>query len=355
MAGRVLLLAAALGLLAPLSAARGRETPPPSPGGRSVEAEAIDRFPDWAFRPGQLVDVGGHSLNLYCMGSGAPTVLLSSGWGWGAAAFAGIMPAIAQRTRVCAYDRAARGFSDPGPERPAVGAEVKDLHAALARAAIPGPYVFAGWSAGGMEGRRYAWTYPREVVGLVTIDGAVTDFEPPARTLSWLPKVIAQYRECEAAARARTLDADERLLRTCAHRLNPLDDDLRSRAGLGDRVKAPEAYAAIAGSLEAAPASDEAVRVLRRPFGAIPVVVLVAGDNVVRPGSAQTAQGGAIADGEFLQASFAVAALSTAGVLVVAPHTTHAIQLGRPELVTRSILSVVERVRADPHPPTVAP
>src|SRR5205085_5488011 len=32
-------------------------------------------------RPGQLVDVGGFRLNLYCIGSGSPTVVFDSGWG----------------------------------------------------------------------------------------------------------------------------------------------------------------------------------------------------------------------------------------------------------------------------------
>jgi hypothetical protein len=32
-------------------------------------------------RPGQLVDVGGFRLNLYCMGTGSPTVVFDSGWG----------------------------------------------------------------------------------------------------------------------------------------------------------------------------------------------------------------------------------------------------------------------------------
>jgi len=32
-------------------------------------------------RPGRLVDAGGFRLNLYCMGSGSPTVVFDSGWG----------------------------------------------------------------------------------------------------------------------------------------------------------------------------------------------------------------------------------------------------------------------------------
>ena len=44
-------------------------------------------LPDYASRPGQMVDVGGYRLNLYCMGRGAPTVMLLSGGGWGAVAW----------------------------------------------------------------------------------------------------------------------------------------------------------------------------------------------------------------------------------------------------------------------------
>ena len=31
-------------------------------------------------RPGQLVDIGGRHINMYCIGSGAPTVVFDAGW-----------------------------------------------------------------------------------------------------------------------------------------------------------------------------------------------------------------------------------------------------------------------------------
>src|SRR5216683_3022062 len=66
-------------------------------------------------QPGQLVDAGGFRLNLYCMGSGSPTVVFDSGWGDWAPAWSKVQPEIAKWTRACSYDRAGTGFSDPGP------------------------------------------------------------------------------------------------------------------------------------------------------------------------------------------------------------------------------------------------
>src|SRR5262249_50415679 len=77
----------------------------------ATEADAR-RFPP----PGQLVDVGGYRLDINCIGEGSPTVILESGlrgampvWGW-------VQPEVARLTRVCAYDRAGDGRSEPGPD-----------------------------------------------------------------------------------------------------------------------------------------------------------------------------------------------------------------------------------------------
>ena len=79
-------------------------------GGYETVREALDGR---NIAPGQLVDVGGHRLHLRCAGSGTPTVLLESGLGETAAYWGWISPAVATDTRVCVYDRAGRGWSDP--------------------------------------------------------------------------------------------------------------------------------------------------------------------------------------------------------------------------------------------------
>jgi pimeloyl-ACP methyl ester carboxylesterase len=124
---------------------------------------------------GRMVDVGGHRLYLECTGTGAPTVVLSSGFGEHSPSWAWIAPAVAQDTRVCAYDRAGVGWSEPAAH-PQDGVEVAgDLHALLAAAGEAGPYVLAGHSTGGVYDLVFADRYPEDVAGVVLLDSSTPD------------------------------------------------------------------------------------------------------------------------------------------------------------------------------------
>ena len=119
---------------------------------------------------GQLVDVGPYRLHLQCTGSGSPTVILEPGGGAGATTMSWIAPAVARDTRVCVYDRAGRGWSDAAQTPPDAAQIATDLHTLLDRAHVPGPYVLAGHSFGGLYVMTYAARYPEQVAGLVLID-----------------------------------------------------------------------------------------------------------------------------------------------------------------------------------------
>jgi pimeloyl-ACP methyl ester carboxylesterase len=128
--------------------------------------------------PGQLVDVGGYRLHLQCRGTahpGSPTVILEAGAGLASPSWAWVQSAVATTTRVCAYDRAGLGWSDPGPTPRDARQVAHELHTLLERAAIAGPYVLVGHSLGGMYVRVYAAQYPDEVVGLVLVDASHPD------------------------------------------------------------------------------------------------------------------------------------------------------------------------------------
>jgi hypothetical protein len=129
--------------------------------------------------PGTMVDVGGHSLYLQCVGSGSPTIVWEAGAqgsGWlNTAQY--LMGKLAETGRVCVYDRAGLGWSDPGPyeEMSHWSQVVKDLHAALAKAGEKGPYVMAGHSYGGLLVRLFTLMYPTDVAGVVSIDPSHED------------------------------------------------------------------------------------------------------------------------------------------------------------------------------------
>jgi pimeloyl-ACP methyl ester carboxylesterase len=120
--------------------------------------------------PGRLIDVGWHRLHLNCVGSGSPTVVLEPGGGEMSSNLGWITPAVARTTRVCVYDRAGRGWSEPA-DTPQDGLQIAtDLHTLLHRAGVPGPYVLAGHSFGGLYVLTFAARYPGEVAGLVLVD-----------------------------------------------------------------------------------------------------------------------------------------------------------------------------------------
>jgi len=127
--------------------------------------------------PGQRVDVGGYKLYVHCIGSAGPTVVFEGGSGTAdatrpAPGTADIRAAVAGGARVCAYDRAGLGASDPRPVgTPATGKRYADeLHALLMGANISPPYVLVGASFGGYVVMSYTLYYPAEVAGLVFID-----------------------------------------------------------------------------------------------------------------------------------------------------------------------------------------
>jgi len=125
--------------------------------------------------PGELVDVGGHRLHLYCAGQGSPTVVLESGLGGFSLEWWQVQHRLAQTTRTCAYDRAGLGWSDLGPS-PRLGSQiVEELAGLLQRAEVTPPYVLAGHSFGGYLVRHFAAAYPRQSAGIVLVDASHTD------------------------------------------------------------------------------------------------------------------------------------------------------------------------------------
>src|ERR1700745_1604304 len=129
--------------------------------------------------PGKLVSADGTRLNLYCMGSGSPTVVFDSGWGDWAPAWSKVQPEVAKFTRACSYDRAGTGFSDPGPMPRTSVRIAKELRTALHRAGIAGPYILVGSAFGGDNVRTFADLYMDEVAGLAVDDAAPAPHEPP--------------------------------------------------------------------------------------------------------------------------------------------------------------------------------
>ena len=125
--------------------------------------------------PGTLVDIGGgRRLHLLCSGEGSPTVILEAGASSFAIDWTLVQREIAKTNRVCSYDRAGMGWSDPLPPD-TDSTDTPDLHALLTTAKVPAPYVLVGASRGGLLIRNYLLQHPTDVGGLVFVDPASED------------------------------------------------------------------------------------------------------------------------------------------------------------------------------------
>ena len=160
------------------------------------------------------VDVGGFRLAINCQGSGTPTVVLESGSRSSSGAWMLLQPRLAKTTRVCSYDRAGLGYSDPRPRPGRVPAAraVTELHKLLAGAGISPPYVLGGWSLGGFLIRLYTMRYPAEVLGQVSVDSCFRPPQEPLRPLSPSALPDSFEREFGLEQRASSFDLGARPL-----------------------------------------------------------------------------------------------------------------------------------------------
>lgn len=123
--------------------------------------------------PGDLVDVGGYKLHIQCQGEerpGVPTVIVETGIWDCSYSWQLVQANIAAMTRICTYDRAGYGWSDPGPTPRTFEQIVSELEILLRKKGIHPPFIFVGHSLGGPIARYYQSQHPSDVVGMIFVD-----------------------------------------------------------------------------------------------------------------------------------------------------------------------------------------
>jgi pimeloyl-ACP methyl ester carboxylesterase len=125
------------------------------------------------------LDVGGRYIRLACQGSGYPTVIIDAGMATAPVediAWQQIASKTATVTRVCLYDRAGLGGSDPNPKAIVTSLDsATDMDRALRIAGLHGPFVIVGHSIGGLHTQVFAGHFPSEVAGLVLVSSTHPD------------------------------------------------------------------------------------------------------------------------------------------------------------------------------------
>jgi biopolymer transport protein ExbB/TolQ/pimeloyl-ACP methyl ester carboxylesterase len=138
----------------------------------------------------RVVDAAGLRLHLHCEGEGSPAVVFDAGAGNDGSSWRTVQPGVARVTRACSYDRAGLGYSGPGRKPRNSARMAMELHALLAAAQVPPPYVLVGHSAGGLNVRLFANDYFDEVAGMVLVDAT-----PAAARERLTPRLSEQERQ----------------------------------------------------------------------------------------------------------------------------------------------------------------
>jgi pimeloyl-ACP methyl ester carboxylesterase len=290
-------------------------------------AEARDR----RFNPtsGKRFDVGGFNMHIDCTGNGSPTVILDSGLGDTFLSWRKVQPQISQFVRVCSYDRAGLGYSDPSPRPRTSKVIAEELHALLQAAGVSPPYVLVGHSLGGYNVRLYQSLYPKEIVGIVLVDASHPDqenrFPPELKNMegTW-------QREAEFLAYATPFGLT-RLLGFC-------EDDPRDRAAECNFHSSHEAFA----ELKAFPQSAREAAATGT-LGDLPLIVL--SHDPDKPSSELSPDVAKPTNEAWEKMQEELARLSTRGTQMVAKNSAHYIQNDRPDLVIDAVHRVVEQAR----------
>jgi pimeloyl-ACP methyl ester carboxylesterase len=273
--------------------------------------------------PGQLVNVGGYRLHIYCMGAGSPTVVIDAGLGDWSTMWGSVQTEVAKTTQVCAYDRAGSGWSDSGPLPRDAGQFANELHTLLQNANLPGPFVLVGHSLGGLPVRVFTGQYPEEVAGVVLIESmfpgqgghasteANTQVSSQTRTFSLIP-IMSRFG----------------VVRVLSSLLGAADSTPAEKTSFGYSVS-PKFVQAAVDELSGIPASlvqAEAVK----SFGDIPLIVLTRGLNQ---------------DPGWLAGQARLLQLSTNSQPIFAEQSDHNIELEQPDAADGAILKMVQIVR----------
>ena len=275
--------------------------------------------------PGHLVDIGGHRLHLWCTGDGAPAVILDTGLGGSSADWGFVQPDVARFTRVCSYDRAGAGYSDPGPSPRTARRIASELAELLARSGIDGPVVLVGASIAGFDVRVFASDYPQRAAGLVLVDAS---HEDQAHEVPWMARFVP-------------LLSTTGVLRlfgvSFGQRLELLAPSVRQFAQATSFRAA--GHQAAADEIIHVRESASEVRSSRRKL-TIPVLVIT---------------GGRRADEDWRELQRDQASLSERGCLTIAQESGHVVSIDQPGVVVDAIRTVVEAARGHDVPLCVTP
>lgn len=286
--------------------------------------------------PGRMVSVDGHEMHIHCTGEGNPTVMLAAGLDDFSIFWSLVQPEITETTRVCSYDRAGLGWSEPSPSPRTNKKMVGELHELLVNASVHPPYVLVGHSFGGALTRLYAHQYLDEVLGMVLVDAAPDDLF--IRVPFWRNAIEGKLGLYRTLAPMSSFGLLAFTPGSIPNRRMP-DDVLAQYRAIA--VSTSYFQTSIAEN-EAFESNLTGVRNANINLGDMPLIVISLGYWDVIPGFSEIENQQAWQAWNEMQSE--LLSLSSNSRQIIAAESEHHIQLQQPELVIDAIRDVIQAI-----------
>jgi pimeloyl-ACP methyl ester carboxylesterase len=295
--------------------------------------------------PGNFYDVDRYKMHLLCTGEGSPTLVLDAGLGNDSLIWANVQPELSKITRVCSYDRAGFGWSEPRPDPRDAGRIAHELHRLLNEAGVTGSVVLMGHSISGLYIRAYAASYPRSVSGLVFVDSSTPLQEDrfPAEVAQAFKNESMEFQKLEWLY----ILGIPRVMGQC-----------RPEEGFSESVRKmiaedqcrPSLFAAIAQEDKSFRQSGNET-IHTGPFGDLPILIF-SEDPEHSPPSDIPPQAAQSVSKVWNEMQEELKDLSTRSRRIIAKGSGHYVQIDRAELLIEKVTNFIKEIRGEMPEPT---
>jgi pimeloyl-ACP methyl ester carboxylesterase len=292
--------------------------------------------------PGNFYTVEGRQMHIDCSGKGSPAVVMEAAASAPWSVWRKVQPGLSQVTRVCSYDRAGHGWSEPRNGPRDAETIVRELHSLLDQAGVKRPFVLVGHSAGGLYVREYAREFPADIAGIALIESS------SPRQIDELPGWRASYEEDKQDAkrelwedRLRVWSGWARLLGQCSVQARNFPgwagqyDAMACRPGYVDTDESELSYFE--------ESSRQAGRL--KSFGSVPLLVVSQDPNAR---SAGTTAAEILVWGTEQEESKSLSPISWR---VIAHGSGHMVPRDRPDVIVAEMTRLIDYLRGGPPPP----
>lgn len=272
---------------------------------------------------GKMYDVFGEKMHIYTGGVGSTTVVFNAGNGTSNPYidFYPLYERLEKDTKYAVIDRFGYGYSEMTDRKRDIDNIVEETHQLLQESGQKPPYIMVGHSLASLETIRYAQKYPKEVKGIVLLDGGNPEFYSKQKPPTFFSQ-LSQFLRTSGVFRVAT-QINEDFLNVQRNNLEYVPTKLKEIDLAFNLIKLGNKN--ITDEIRLMP--QNAKKVLEDQSLEVPLTVLIA-------------DGFGKVDQDWLETQAELATWSSSGKHIVVKDSKHYVHHYHPDLIAEEILSL---------------